>query len=111
MPSDGREAAAMNILSIFKLAQTAPAEAASGSISRARFVALVLGLIIGFGVVTWRLTALGFVTPQDRDGQLIAAISTALHRPTIVDRKGRILATDIRAGLPFRRSPAHLRSR
>ena len=91
----------MNILSIFKLAQTAPAEAASGSISRARFVALVLGLIIGFGVVTWRLTALGFVTPQDRDGQLIAAMSTALHRPTIVDRKGRILATDIQAASLF----------
>lgn len=63
--------------------------------SRPRLLAAVLVFGIGFGLVATRLVAFGFAPPVvegDRQQQL----STAVRRPDIVDRNGRVLATDIR---------------
>lgn len=61
--------------------------------SRPRLLAAAFAFTFGFAMVSMRLVGLGFAPP------LVAAaqheLSTSVRRPDIVDRRGRVLATDI----------------
>ncbi|QKP78838.1 penicillin-binding protein 2 [Methyloligella sp. GL2] len=59
-----------------------------------------LAFICGFLAVGGRLVSLGFtVTDESEPG--LYDISTTVHRPDILDRKGRLLATDIKGATLF----------
>lgn len=62
--------------------------------SRPRFLLTVLIFALGFGLVGARLVAFGFAPPTLENGY--KQLSATVRRPDIVDRNGRILATDIR---------------
>jgi cell division protein FtsI (penicillin-binding protein 3) len=62
-----------------------------------RFVLMAVCFAAAFAVVAGRLASFGFMATNGGDGLEALPVSTALHRPTMVDRKGRILATDIQA--------------
>ncbi len=65
---------------------------------RIRF-ALTAGLFVfAFAVLGIRLISLGFSSQQAVDAERRTQLSTAVSRPTITDRAGRILATDIVTG-------------
>ena len=62
---------------------------------RYRFRLACLGFAVAFLLVGGRLISLGFAGSEaDRGG--LYDISTTVHRPDILDRHGRLLATDIR---------------
>jgi cell division protein FtsI (penicillin-binding protein 3) len=61
--------------------------------NRYRLACLVFAL--GFVAVALRLGILG-LNPADRAAGSLRDISTTVHRPDIVDRNGRLLATDIK---------------
>lgn len=61
--------------------------------------ALTAGLfVVAFVILGARLVSLGFAPQQALDAERHTQLSTALNRPAITDRKGRILATDIVTG-------------
>jgi cell division protein FtsI (penicillin-binding protein 3) len=62
---------------------------------RYRFRLACLGFALGFVLVGGRLVSLGFAGTETSAGG-IYDISTTVHRPDILDRNGRLLATDIR---------------
>lgn len=76
-------------------AATARAERAYLARSRYRFRLAVLGFALAFLLIGARLVALGFEGGNQGGGGLLD-ISTTIHRPDIVDRSGRLLATDIK---------------
>ncbi|HSD93284.1 MAG TPA: penicillin-binding protein 2 [Methyloceanibacter sp.] len=76
-------------------AATARAERAYLARSRYRFRLAVLGFALAFLLIGARLVALGFEGVNQGGGGLLD-ISTTIHRPDIVDRSGRLLATDIK---------------
>ena len=65
--------------------------------TRARTGFLSLGFAIAFAAIGLRLVDLSFAG-DDAGFVRLSKLSTAVSRPDIVDRKGRILATDIQAG-------------
>jgi len=65
--------------------------------TRARTGLLSLGFAIAFAAIGLRLVDLSFAG-DDAGFVRLSNLSTAVNRPDIVDRKGRILATDILAG-------------
>lgn len=65
---------------------------------RARSGLMSLVFACAFVVLGVRLVELGFPPEGNDPGAKLFQSSTAVHRPDIVDRKGRILATDIQAG-------------
>lgn len=54
--------------------------------------------VCAFVALAGRLISLGFATPASDSGERRGDLSTALARPPIVDRAGRVLATDIVTG-------------
>jgi len=62
---------------------------------RYRFRLACLGFALAFVLVGGRLIALGFAGTEKSAGG-VYDISTTVHRPDILDRNGRLLATDIR---------------
>jgi cell division protein FtsI (penicillin-binding protein 3) len=62
---------------------------------RYRFRLACLGFAAAFVLIGGRLVALGFTGTEPNAGGLYD-ISTTVHRPDILDRKGRLLATDIK---------------
>jgi cell division protein FtsI (penicillin-binding protein 3) len=76
-------------------AATARAERAYLARSRYRFRLAVLAFALAFVLIGGRLVALGFAAVGQGGGALLD-ISTTIHRPDIVDRSGRLLATDIK---------------
>jgi cell division protein FtsI (penicillin-binding protein 3) len=62
---------------------------------RYRFRLACLGFAAAFVLIGGRLVALGFTGTEPNSGGLYD-ISTTVHRPDILDRKGRLLATDIK---------------
>jgi len=62
-----------------------------------RFILMALCFAAAFAVVGARLASFGFIVTAGNDALEALPVSTALHRPTMVDRKGRMLATDIQA--------------
>ena len=62
---------------------------------RYRFRLACLGFALAFLLIGGRLVSLGFAGAQ-KSGGGVYDISTTVHRPDILDRNGRLLATDIR---------------
>jgi cell division protein FtsI (penicillin-binding protein 3) len=84
------------------LSETAKSNAAPSRADRAyharcryRFRLACLGFAAAFVLIGGRLVALGFTGTEPNAGGLYD-ISTTVHRPDILDRKGRLLATDIK---------------
>jgi cell division protein FtsI (penicillin-binding protein 3) len=76
-------------------AATARAERAYLARSRYRFRLACLAFALAFLLIGGRLVTLGFAGSETSGGGLYD-ISTTVHRPDIVDRHGRLLATDIK---------------
>jgi cell division protein FtsI (penicillin-binding protein 3) len=72
-----------------------PAERAYLAKSRRRYRLACLAFAVGFVLIGGRLYSLGFDTVAPSAGGL-QDISTTVHRPDILDRNGRLLATDIK---------------
>ncbi|MGB6968699.1 MAG: penicillin-binding protein 2 [Methyloceanibacter sp.] len=72
-----------------------PAERANWAKSRRRYRLACLGFALGFLLIGGRLVSLGFDDVAPGAGGL-HDISTTVHRPDILDRNGRLLATDIK---------------
>ncbi len=63
--------------------------------NRDRYRLACLAFALGFLAIAVRLGTLG-LTPADSAGGALRDISTTVHRPDILDRNGRLLATDIK---------------
>jgi cell division protein FtsI (penicillin-binding protein 3) len=72
-----------------------PAERASLAKSRNRYRLACLAFALSFFAIAVRLVTLGFAAVEPGSGGL-HDISTTVHRPDILDRNGRLLATDIK---------------
>ena len=72
-----------------------PAERASLAKSRNRYRLACLAFAVSFLAIAVRLVTLGFAAVEPGGGG-IHDISTTVHRPDILDRNGRLLATDIK---------------
>ena len=72
-----------------------PAERASLATSRNRYRLACLAFALSFLAIAVRLVTLGFAAVEPGYGG-IHDISTTVHRPDILDRNGRLLATDIK---------------
>ncbi len=76
-----------------------PAEARAARVYHARcryrFRLACLGFALAFVMIGGRLMTLGFAGTEKAGGG-VYDISTTVHRPDILDRNGRLLATDIR---------------
>ena len=76
-------------------------DAALKTRTRARAGLMSLFFALGFAMVATRLVNLGVVAPDREFGPKWIQLSSAVHRPDIVDRQGRMLATDILTGSLF----------
>ncbi len=76
-------------------AATARAERAYLARCRYRFRLTCLGFAVAFVLIGGRLVTLGFADSEPSSGGL-HDISSTVHRPDILDRHGRLLATDIK---------------
>ena len=74
--------------------------------NRERYRIACLAFAIGFLAIGIRLGSLG-LTPADVGAGPLRDISTTIHRPDILDRHGRLLATDIK-GATLYADPAHV---
>jgi cell division protein FtsI (penicillin-binding protein 3) len=72
-----------------------PAERATLAKSRYRYRLACLAFALSFVAIALRLVSLGFAAVEPGAGGL-HDISTTVHRPDILDRNGRLLATDIK---------------
>ena len=72
-----------------------PAERATLAKSRYRYRLACLAFAVSFLAIAGRLVSLGFAAVEPGAGG-IHDISTTVHRPDILDRNGRLLATDIK---------------
>ena len=72
-----------------------PAERATLAKSRYRYRLACLAFVVSFLAIAGRLVSLGFAAVEPGAGGL-HDISTTVHRPDILDRNGRLLATDIK---------------
>ena len=78
----------------------ARAERAYLARSRYRYRFACLGFAIAFLLVGSRLVVLGFTGAEPNPGG-VYDISTTVHRPDILDRRGRLLATDIKGATVY----------
>ncbi|MBX3521116.1 MAG: penicillin-binding protein 2 [Xanthobacteraceae bacterium] len=69
---------------------------AGAGVARARILLLLLAFAGVYGVIAARLVYLGFSTEASAQQKARAADATAQARPDVLDRKGRLIATDIR---------------
>ena len=76
-------------------ATASPAERATLAKSRYRYRLACLAFAVSFLAIAGRLVSLGFAAVEPGAGGL-HDISTTVHRPDILDRNGRLLATDIK---------------
>jgi cell division protein FtsI (penicillin-binding protein 3) len=76
-------------------ATASPAERATLAKSRYRYRLACLAFAVSFLAIAGRLVSLGFAAVEPGAGSL-HDISTTVHRPDILDRNGRLLATDIK---------------
>jgi len=72
-----------------------------GRVGPTRSVIATLCLVVAFAAIIARLTAFGFSAQPETGIADTPLVGTSLHRPTVVDRNGQILATDIRAASLF----------
>ena len=76
-------------------AAASPAQRAYLAKSRDRYRIACLAFALSFLAIALRLVSLGFAAVEPGVGGL-HDISTTVHRPDILDRNGRLLATDIK---------------
>jgi len=76
-------------------------DAAMKTRTRARGGLMALVFAFGFIVIGARLVDIGITGLDTDDGIRVSQLSTAVRRPDIVDRRGRMLATDIQTGSLF----------
>lgn len=76
-------------------AAASPAERTYLAKSRHRYRLACLAFALSFLAIALRLVSLGFAAAEPAAGG-IHDISTTVHRPDILDRNGRLLATDIK---------------
>jgi cell division protein FtsI (penicillin-binding protein 3) len=69
---------------------------AGAGVARARIMLLLLAFGCVYGVIAGRLVYLGLAPEASASQKARAADATAQARPDVVDRKGRLLATDVR---------------
>jgi cell division protein FtsI (penicillin-binding protein 3) len=69
--------------------------------TRARSALMSLVFALAFAVVGVKLVFLGIETDGDGQNARLQILSTAVKRPDIFDRRGRVLATDIQTGSLF----------
>lgn len=81
-------------------AATARAERAYIARSRRRFQLICLAFVVGFLLVGGRLVSLG-MSFQAASDTAFYDTTTTVHRPDLLDRKGRLLATDIKGATLF----------
>jgi len=81
-------------------AATARAERAYIARSRRRFQLICLGFVVAFLMVGGRLVSLGMNFEVAPDPAFYDT-TTTVHRPDLLDRKGRLLATDIKGATLF----------
>ncbi|MFD0987747.1 peptidoglycan D,D-transpeptidase FtsI family protein [Methyloligella solikamskensis] len=81
-------------------AATARAERAYIARSRRRFQLICLGFVIGFLLVGGRLVSMG-MNFQVAPDPAFYDTTTTVHRPDLLDRKGQLLATDIKGATLF----------
>ncbi len=74
--------------------------------SRPRYRLACLAFALGFALIAFRLVGFGFAATEPSSGGL-RDISTTVHRPDILDRHGRLLATDIK-GATLYADPARI---
>lgn len=65
-------------------------------VARARIVLLLMAFVCVYGVIAARLVYLGIAPEQSASQKARAAEAVAQARPDVVDRKGRLIATDVR---------------
>lgn len=75
--------------------------AARAGRTRARAVLMSFGFALAFSVVAARLVVLGLASGGAIEAARHYELSSAMSRPDILDRDGRILATDIQTGSLF----------
>jgi cell division protein FtsI (penicillin-binding protein 3) len=66
-----------------------------------RIFLMFLAFAFSFTLVGWRLVELGLTEPQSPNLSNLLDISTAVHRPDILDRRGRLVATDIKGATAY----------
>ena len=71
---------------------------------RKRFRLICLALVLGFVAIGARLVTLGFAV-KEPGGSGLYDISSTVHRPDIFDRKGTLLATDIKSATLYADPP------
>jgi cell division protein FtsI (penicillin-binding protein 3) len=76
-------------------AATARAERAYLARCRTRFRLTCLAFVLAFVLIGGRLVTLGFAG-EEPSGVSLRDVSSTVHRPDILDRGGRLLATDIK---------------
>jgi cell division protein FtsI (penicillin-binding protein 3) len=74
--------------------------------SRPRYRLACLAFALSFALIAFRLVSFGFAATEPSSGGL-HDISTTVHRPDILDRHGRLLATDIK-GATLYADPARI---
>lgn len=73
----------------------------SGGVSRSRIALLVLGFAVVYAIIATRLVLLG-VASQTQTARHVANPDTlAASRPDILDRNGRLLATDVQSAMLY----------
>ena len=68
----------------------------SATVVRVRLLLTMLGFAFVYGAIAIRLVLLGLAEPQAVYSGITAADSVAAARPDLVDRRGELLATDVR---------------
>ena len=72
-------------------------QAQNGGDGRARLIAVALGLTLIVAAIAGQLTRLAFAGRSDLRGAMAEPIARTFARPDIVDRHGRLIATDVGA--------------
>lgn len=65
-------------------------------VTRARIGLVILAFVALYGVIGGRLVYLGFIPPEQATRSARASDAVSASRPDIIDREGRLLASDIK---------------
>ena len=84
-----------NFAALRKLLSNLSLRKAGAGVARARIILLLLVFACVYGVIGARLVYLG-IAPETAASKARAAEATAQARPDVFDRKGRLIATDVR---------------
>lgn len=74
---------------------------ASGRVSSLRIGVLALGFAVIYGVIAARLVFMGLAPEVQASRRFVNPDTLAASRPDILDREGRVLATDVQASMLY----------